>query len=575
MTRRRLVGIALFGWLCAAAAPTVTAQASPSVEMRFGVRVPLRGGDTLHATLYLPRQRTRRLPLIVTMTPYTSDTYHARAAWYARHGYLFAVVDVRGRGNSTGRFAPFVHDATDGYDAVEWLARLPECDGQVGMWGGSYGGFAQWATAGQRPPSLRTIVPAAAVHPGFDFPTLRGITFLSSIRWLAETGGRTANNRWGEDDAFWNDAVMELHRQDRSLRSLDTLSGFPSATFQQWLDHPTADAWWAGTVPSATQLAQLDIPVLTITGYYDVDQPGALRFYHAHRAAAPQARHHLLLGPWDHSGTRTPQARFSGVVMGPRSVLPLDSLLLGWYDHVMRGAPLPTALRAPIRYYRTNSDRWSTSATLEQITRAHTDYVLAAPMAAQRGRLLPHTPGNPVPAWTATIAYDPADSARFLRDSRTNYYDYGSAARIDRLGTEALRFETPPLRTALALAGRARLAVTAHGNVGSADLAMDLYVVRPDGSTIWLTGDMQRITFVGDTARRIDFESLNIFERTVRRGDRLRLVVTTPHLAIFAPNFSGDGAIDAQRPTTSRSVRLDLRHERLAPALLSLPIARP
>jgi predicted acyl esterase len=196
-------------------------------------------------------------------------------------------------------------------------------------------------------------------------------------------------------------------------------------------------------------------------------------------------------------------------------------------------------------------------------------------MAAQRGRLLPHTPGNPVPAWTATIAYDPADSARFLRDSRTNYYDYGSAARIDRLGTEALRFETPPLRTALALAGRARLAVTAHGNVGSADLAMDLYVVRPDGSTIWLTGDMQRITFVGDTARRIDFESLNIFERTVRRGDRLRLVVTTPHLAIFAPNFSGDGAIDAQRPTTSRSVRLDLRHERLAPALLSLPIARP
>jgi protein-disulfide isomerase len=178
-------------------------------------------------------------------------------------------------------------------------------------------------------------------------------------------------------------------------------------------------------------------------------------------------------------------------------------------------------------------------------------------------------------AWRATIAYDPPDSTRFLRDSRTNYYDYGSAARIDRLGTEALRFETPPLRTALALAGRARLAVTAHGNVGSADLAMDLYAVRPDGSTIWLTGDMQRVTFVGDTARRIDFESLNGFERSVRRGDRLRLVVTTPHLAIFAPNFSGDGAIDAQRRSAARPVRIQLRHERDAPALLTLPIAHP
>lgn len=261
--------------------------------------------------------------------------------------------------------------------------------------------------------------------------------------------------------------------------------------------------------------------------------------------------------------------------MGPRSVLPLDSVLLGWYDHVLRGAPLPTALRAPVQYYRTGSDRWSTAATLEQITRAHADYVLAAPSASRRGDLLPQAPDNPVRAWRATIAYDPADSTRFLRDSRTNYYDYGSAARIDRLGTEALRFETPPLRTALALAGRARLAVTAHGNVGSADLVMDLYAVRADGSSTWLTGDMQRVAFVGDSARRIDFESLNVFERTLRRGDRLRLVVTTPHIAIFAPNFSGDGAHDAQRPSAARPVRIQLRHEQYAPALLTLPIARP
>jgi predicted acyl esterase len=58
------------------------------------------------------------------------------------------VVDVRGRGNSEGRCARFGHDGVDGADAVEWLARLPGCDGQVAMRGGRYAGFVQWATIG-------------------------------------------------------------------------------------------------------------------------------------------------------------------------------------------------------------------------------------------------------------------------------------------------------------------------------------------------------------------------------------------------------------------------------------------
>ena len=61
-----------------------------------------------------------------------------------------------------------MQEAKDGHDVVEWLARQPWCNGQVAMWGGSYAGYDQWATAKEFPPHLVTIVPTAAYFPGAD-----------------------------------------------------------------------------------------------------------------------------------------------------------------------------------------------------------------------------------------------------------------------------------------------------------------------------------------------------------------------------------------------------------------------
>src|SRR5450432_3148421 len=93
-------------------------------DVRLQVKIPLRDGIRLNATLYLPKRSGSATadptPIIVTLTPYLADTYHTRAAYFASHGYGFALVDVRGRGNSEGDFEPYVHDAHDGYDVVEW-----------------------------------------------------------------------------------------------------------------------------------------------------------------------------------------------------------------------------------------------------------------------------------------------------------------------------------------------------------------------------------------------------------------------------------------------------------------------
>jgi uncharacterized protein len=125
----------------------------------------MRDGVKVNATVYQPHGRKEPLPVVFELTPYISDSYHERAYYFARHGYVFAIVDVRGRGNSEGRFSAFFQEPADGHDVVEWLAAQPWSNGKVAMWGGSYAGFDQWLTLREAPPYLATIVPAAGLPP--------------------------------------------------------------------------------------------------------------------------------------------------------------------------------------------------------------------------------------------------------------------------------------------------------------------------------------------------------------------------------------------------------------------------
>src|SRR5262245_36781996 len=72
--------------------------AEPEIDMQWGVKIPLRDGVRLNATVFKPHASSQRLPVVFTLTPYISDTYYARARYFAQHGYVFALVDVRGRG---------------------------------------------------------------------------------------------------------------------------------------------------------------------------------------------------------------------------------------------------------------------------------------------------------------------------------------------------------------------------------------------------------------------------------------------------------------------------------------------
>ena len=121
--RQFLAGLILAGPSFAADTP-----AKP-VDMEWGVKIPLRDGVRLNATLYRPHEQKEALPVIFTLTPYIGDSYLDRATYFSQNGYVYALVDVRGRGNSEGRFEPFANEGRDVGRVLRGLRSMVDTEG--------------------------------------------------------------------------------------------------------------------------------------------------------------------------------------------------------------------------------------------------------------------------------------------------------------------------------------------------------------------------------------------------------------------------------------------------------------
>src|SRR5262252_10346564 len=226
--------------ICAQQKPVVEELA---VDLQWAVKIPMRDGVKLNATVFTAHGQKGPLPVIFTFTPYIGDSYTDRAVYFAGHGYVYALVDVRGRGNSGGEFEPFVNEGRDGFDVTEWLAKQSYCNGKVTMWGGSYAGFDQWSVLKEFPPHLATIVPAAAAHPGIDFPFQYNIFSPYDIQWLTFTSGVTSNANHFGSGSYWVAKAQEMYITHAAYKDYDELVGNPSGVFQKWLAHPAPDAY--------------------------------------------------------------------------------------------------------------------------------------------------------------------------------------------------------------------------------------------------------------------------------------------------------------------------------------------
>jgi putative CocE/NonD family hydrolase len=557
-----------------------------AVTLLYDVRIPMRDGIELSATLYLPKAQASPSPAVFTLTPYLADTFHSAGVFFATHGFPFLVVDCRGRGGSGGKFRPNQTDGVDGHDIVAWVAGQPWCNGKVAMGGGSYSGWNQWATAGTRPPSLASIMPRCAACPGVDFPARNNIIDQYAFQWLTYVAGRTLQQNLFSDHLFWAELWKQRFVAGKSYASLPYELGRADGHLLRWIAHPEQDAFWDSCVPSPSDYAGMTHPVLSVTGAYDDNQYGTFAYHRLAMAQGTEAFRdglYLVIGPWDHHGVGAPQLRVGGVEFGPASLIDFRSLSVEWYRWTMADGPRPGFLKDKVAWYVAGRDLWRYAPTLEAVTARMVPLHLAS--GGGENRLA--TPGRLAAApadcaGTDSYVYDPRDTSIAELEASLPFLDPADMRMVEAQDGKQLVYETAPFEADTEISGFFRLDAWMSIDRPDTDFRVLVQLVAPDGTCILLANDTMRARHreglraaaLIETAEPLlyRFEGFGFISRLARIGDRLRLVIGPYNSIYIQRNYNGGGVVSDESLADARPVAVTLWSGGPHQSLLWLPV---
>ena len=335
------------------------------------VMITMRDGAKIAATVVRSRTETKPQPVILKFGIYSNPSEVPETKFIAAHGYVGVIADTRGKRLSPDSITPFEHDANDGYDIIDWISKQPWCNGKIGMYGGSYLGFSQWATVKKLHPALKTIVPIAAVGAGIDFPGMNGIYGTTEIlSWLHfVTDNKYTLHNYSA--SHWDNVQHQWYATGTAFNSLDSIHGKYSPIFHSYTKHSAYDNFWGNMVPFKKDFSQINIPVLTISGYYDDDQRGALYYFNQHYLFNKNANHYLLLGPYDHGGVQgypfDPSDNLNGYKIDSCAKISIMDLVFQWFDYTLKGKSKPILLKEKINFEVMGSNIWRHATTISKI----------------------------------------------------------------------------------------------------------------------------------------------------------------------------------------------------------------
>ncbi len=527
-------------------------------------------GATVCALVVRPRTASGRLPALLNFTIYADpNKLLSEARRSASNGYAGVEGLTRGKGCSPDSPVPYEHDGTDAAAVIDWISRQAWSDGRVGMYGGSYEGFTQWAAAKHLPKALKALMPSVTVAPGIDVP-MDGNLFLSFVYpWtFYTTNGKGLDNATYYDFARWNRLNHDWYVSGRAYRSLDKIDGTPNPIFDRWLDHPAYDAFWQSMIPYEKEFARIDIPVLTTTGYYDGGQMGALYYFAQHYKYNPAAEHYLLIGPYNHvSGQRgtvgvlgDTQSVLGGYKLDPVALIDLGELRYQWFDYIFKGGPKPALLKDKVNYEVMGANTWKHAPSLaamgDQKLRLH----LSAVRSGDGYRLSRRKPAR---GSFITQKVDLADRTDVDRISP------GGGFVDTALDTwNGVEFVSDPFPKAIEVSGLFSGRLDFIANKKDLDFEVQLYELTSRGEYVQLSYYWARASHVGDRVhrrlltpgrrQRLDFVSGRLTSRQFQPGSRLIVVLSVVKQPGTQINYgtgkdvSDETIADARAPLTLR-----------------------
>ena len=525
------------------------------VRVERGLMIPMRDGVRLCADHYHPVMPAA-CPTIVIRSPYGRNARSGAfgllvefcARRFADQGYEVLVQDTRGRYDSEGEFEPFFYEREDARSTFDWLAQQPWFDGQVGMWGTSYLGIAQWVAADD--PVVKALMPGMTTSNLYDIVFPDGALDLSLImRWMSLL--RIQQKR--RNSLLQAALLLEVERDVRPafghlpvIEANEAMHGGPVDYYRRWLDSLLTDPSFPSRLRSADH-SQVHAPVHLVGGWYDFFLRGLLDDYTALKAAGHNP--YLTIGPWMH---------YSRLFLMPTMLRPG----VEWFDAHLKGQR--ERLRAsPVRLYVMGANEWRDYDEYPPVSRPQRYYLSG-------GKRLDLQPDDSPPD---RYCYDPAHPTPI--EGGTQFSIWAGARDNRRLERRAdvLTFTGDPLAQPVEVIGAARVELYARSSAAYTDFYARLCDVHPDGRSINICDGLFRVEpgkgeLQPDGSLRIEIDLWATAYRFLA-GHRLRLLVSSS----AHPRWSRH--TNTEHPLTDRVTRpaeQTVYHDSEHPSALVLPV---
>jgi uncharacterized protein len=564
---------------------SASGKSYPESIRQQNVMMAARDGTMLATDIYRPGTKgaptSERLPVLLHRTPYDKSEAAevAIAETLAKHGYVVMVQDTRGRHHSQGVFEKYYdYDAYDGYDAIEWAASRPYCDGQVGMYGTSYAAHTQADASKLAPPHLRALLlNMGGMANAWDHSVRFGGAFEL---------GRQLTWAWSQalDDARDPVAKGLLSKEDVTAwysglpirRGLSPLAIAPNyeASYLDEATHSDYDSRWEtlGMQWEKFYGQTADVPMMHVGGWYDIYLRGTIENWRV-LGALKKSPMRLLIGPWTHHGNT---ASFAGdVEFGPDAAIKdFDTQFhLRWFDTYLKGVKTTASTEAPVRYFLMgtgdghkdsagrlfhggewhDSNEWPPGESRAAMFYLHADGSLAMhpPAASEKpSTTFQFDPEHPVPTIGGGVSKRLKDGAYDQRErpdmpgSRAPYLPL-------RARSDVLVFQSEILKQDMVLAGPVEVTLYAASSGVDTDFTAKLIDVYPpsadfpSGFDMNLTDGIVRASYRDNSKTRElllagrvytliirPFDTANV----VKAGHRVRLDISSSNFPRFDVN---------------------------------------
>ena len=489
MIRRTLLATAI---AFAIALPTLAKDPAPKLTEQENVDIPMRDGVILRADIFRPADdNAGPYPVLMARTPYNKTGLHANAKAFAAAGYIVVCQDSRGRFTSDGQWESFLRfdtsNARDGYDTVEWCAKLPGSTGKVGTFGSSYNAFLQWRTASLEPPSLVCMsaqsIPArytqlegpGAIRPGRRLQWWYG-SMSPDMRKRSGSPGPAekaeARKVWQTESEKWLN-FLPFQKLPRQFWEDET------EPVVAWMQNPHTDPW-----ALEKDVSKTTVPNLDAIGWFDHCNGNLLLnqlIKSEGKTEVARTDSRTLVGPWSHSGRG--KSKVGKIEFGPNAKVNLVAEQLRWFDYWLKEKPTTILDEAPYRIFVMGDNQWRDEPTWPlQRAKMQTLYLGGGGKAntpAGDGKLLSEKPANES---KDQFTYDPADPVptQFSAAAFTVPADQKPLAGRN----DILVYQGEPLSERIEVTGNAVVELHAATSATDTDFFVRLIDVHPDGKAI-------------------------------------------------------------------------------------------